>query len=470
MKCKIKYNTIFQLSFCVIIFTNSMAQTKSTQKLIPSTNGHFLMTAEGKPFFWLGDTGWLLFSKLNRNEANQYLEDRSRKGFNVIQAVLLHSLSDVNAYGDSALINKDVTRPKITPGKNFSDKKQYDYWDHVDCIIDKAAAEGLYVALVPVWGSNVKEGKVNQQQAKIYSAWLADRYKNKPNIIWINGGDIKGNDSMEVWNTIGETLDSIDKNHLITFHPRGRTTSSIWFQNEKWLKLNMFQSGHRTYAQDTSSNEPFRFGEDNWKYVMLDYNKTPTKPVLDGEPSYEGIPHGLHDTTLPRWKAKDVRRYAYWSVFSGAAGFTYGDISVIQMYKPGDKTVAYGAKEYWFDAINDPGASQMIWLKKLMLSQSYFDRVPDEELVVDQGKQYDYIVATRGKDYAFFYDYTGRNFKINMGKIEGTKVKATWYNPTNGNKIKLGSFDNKGLKNFDPPDAEKDGNDWVLILESHFNH
>jgi hypothetical protein len=274
-----------------------------------------------------------------------------------------------------------------------------------------------------------------------------------------------GSDSTKVWNFIGETLDSIDKNHLITFHPRGRTISSIWFQNEKWLKLNMFQSGHRTYAQDAATNELFRFGEDNWKYVNLVYNKTPIKPVLDGEPSYEGIPYGLHDTTLPRWKAKDVRRYAYWSVFAGAAGFTYGDNSVIQMHKPGDKTSVYGAKKYWYEAINDPGASQMIWLKKLMLSKPYFDRVPDEGLIADQGEKYDYIAATRGEDYAFFYDYTGRKFKVNMGKIAGAEVKATWYCPTDGTKKVIGIIVNNRVKNFDPPGKEKDGNDWVLIME-----
>ncbi len=461
-RCKI----ILTAFFYGMLSTNGIAQTRKFSKLTVSYNGHFLMTEAGKPFFWLGDTGWLLFSKLNRAEADRYLEDRRRKGFNVIQAVMVHSVDDVNVYGNSALIDRNIARPKTTPGKSFNDKAQYDYWDHVDYIIDKAADKGLYVALVPVWGTNVKRGLVNQQQAKTYAAWLANRYKNKSNIIWINGGDILGSDSPNVWNAVGNTLHDLDKNHLITFHPRGRTTSSIWFHNEQWLQLNMFQSGHRDYAQDTSSKEPFRFGEDNWKYVNLDYNKTPVKPVLDGEPSYEGIPYGLHDTTLPRWTDKDVRRYAYWSVFAGAAGFTYGDNSVMQMHKPGDKTVAYGAKEYWFQAMNDPGSSQMIWLKKLMLSKPYFNRVPDESLVADQGKKYNYIAATRGKDYAFFYDYTGRNFKVNMGKIRGAKVKATWFNPIKGTKKLIGLFFNKDVHNFDPPGEQEDGNDWILILES----
>jgi hypothetical protein len=137
----------------------------------------------------------------------------------------------------------------------------------------------------------------------------------------------------------------------------------------------------------------------------------------------------------------------------------------MQFRKAGEKTGAYGANDYWFDAINDPGAGQMIWLKKLMLSKPYFDRIPDETLVADQGKRYDYIAATRGKGYAIFYDYTGRNFKVNMKKIPLAKVRASWYDPRNGNKIRIGIFSTDGMREFNPPGEKKDGNDWVLILE-----
>jgi len=229
----------------------------------------------------------------------------------------------------------------------------------------------------------------------------------------------------------------------------------------------MFQSGHRTYAQDTAMSEPFRFGEDSWKFVNLSYKEANPKPVIDGEPSYEGIPYGLHDTTLPRWKDKDVRRYGYWSVFAGAAGYTYGDNAVMQMRKLGEHGGAYGAKDYWFDAINDPGAGQMKFLKGLMLSKPYFDRVPDQSLVAGkQEEKYDYIAATRGKDYAFLYDYNGRKFAVNMGKISGSRVRAKWYNPRGGRYNSIGSFRNKGVVSFDPPGGQKEGNDWVLILES----
>ncbi len=428
-----------------------------------SANARFFATQNGEPFFWLGDTGWLLFSKLNREETETYLENRRQKGFTVIQVMVLHGTADVNAYGDTATLRHNVGQPHVTPGSNFSDAAQYDFWDHIDWVVSKAAEKGLYMAMVPVWGGNVKAGNVNQQQAKAYASFLAQRYRSKPNVIWMNGGDIKGTDSMNVWNTIGNTLHQQDPGHLITFHPFGRMQSSIWFHNQPWLYFNMVQSGHRRYSQDSVD---LAYGEDNWKYIQTDYAKKPVKPVLDGEPSYENIPQGLHDTTQPRWKADDVRRYGYWSVFAGACGYTYGDNAVMQMRKKGEKGGAYGAKDFWFDAIDDPGAGQMVYLKKLMLSRPYFDRVPDQSLIAgDQGSRYEFILATRGANYAFIYTYTGRSFGVNMGKIAGSTVKASWYNPRNGTISPIGMRPNQGIQQFDPPGGPQDGNDWVLILD-----
>lgn len=458
--------------FAIILFASCTSQQERKEEdtdlelsnLKVSEDGRYFMTEKGDPFFWLGDTGWLLFSKLNREESEQYLENRRQKGFNVIQVMVLHGVGAVNAYGDSALVNKDVARPNVTEGNSFEDSLQYDFWDHVDFIVDRAAEKGIYMALVPVWGSNVKAGFVNQVQGATYAEWLAERYKGKTNIIWLNGGDIRGNDSIEVWRKIGHTLRKKDPNHLITFHPRGRTQSSMWFHNEPWLDFNMFQSGHRRYDQDTSANE-LHFGEDNWKYIAVDYKKEPAKPTLDGEPSYEKIPQGLHDTLQPVWTDSDVRRYGYWSVFSGGSGYTYGHNAVMQMHKPTDTGSAYGAKDYWNDAINDPGAGQMVYLKELMLSRPYFERIPDQTLIAEQGSQYGYQVATRGKDYAFIYTYNGSNIKVHMGKISGEEVKVSWFDPRTGNMAEIGAYPNKGVAEFDPPGEEQDGNDWVLVLD-----
>ena len=70
--------------------------------------------------------------------------------------------------------------------------------------------------------------------------------------------------------------------------------------------------------------------EDNWRFVERSMAMEPMKPVIDGEPVYEEIPHGLHDENELLWKDYDVRRYAYWSVFAGAFGHTYGHNSIMQ--------------------------------------------------------------------------------------------------------------------------------------------
>jgi hypothetical protein len=432
-----------------------------------SANKRFFQTSDGKPFFWLGDTGWLLFVKTSREEAIQYLETRKQQGFNVIQVMIIHDIrSGKNVYGDSALINHDVSKPKTTPGNDFTKEEEYDFWDHVDFIIDEAAKRGIYMALVPVWGSNVKDGKVKGAQALVYAKFLADRYKSKSNIIWLNGGDIRGTDGLAVWKTIGMILKRYDPKHLMTFHPRGRYSSSEWFHNESWLDFNMFQSGHRTYAQDTSSNEKNHFGEDNWRYVNVDYKKSPVKPTFDGEPSYENIPYGLHDYKLPRWKDSDIRRYAYWNVFAGGAGFTYGENSVMQFHTTGDQDANYGVKKNWKETINSPGANQIHYLKELMLSKGYFDRKPGQEIIAENTQdKYNYIVATKGKGYAMAYIYSGRVFKINFSKLDFVVSKASWFNPSNGTKEIIKEFKTKGIVEFDPPGEPANGNDWVLILD-----
>ncbi|HTI11594.1 MAG TPA: DUF4038 domain-containing protein [Puia sp.] len=432
------------------------SQQDGLPRLRLSANGRYLMTEKGDPFFWLGDTGWLLLTKLSREEADQYLEDRRKKGFNLVQVMVLHSLHDATVEGAPALENGDIARPRTT-GRN-------NYWDHIDYIIHKAAEKGIYIALVPVWGSVVKSAHISEDKARTYATFLAERYKANSNIVWMNGGDIKGTDSFRVWNVIGATLRAKDPDHLITFHPRGRASSSFWFQEQKWLDFNSVQSGHRSYAQDTSRDDP-HYGEDNWRYIQADYKKAPVRPVLDAEPSYEHIPYGLHDTLQPRWTDKDVRRYGYWSVFAGACGYTYGDNSVMQMHQPGDKKSSYGAKDYWSQAINDPGAGQMAYLKKLMLSRPYFERTPDASLVASQGQRYDYLAATRGKQYAFIYTCNGRTMTISMGKITGSQVRASWYSPRDGSWQEIGLFPNKGVQTFDPPGEPANGNDWVLVLD-----
>src|SRR6056300_1057543 len=92
---------------------NKNVKATAFQEVKVSKNGHYFQAANGSPFFWLADTGWLAFKKLDREALNTYFEDRKNKGFNVIQIMTMHSEEMVNIYGDSALVNNDVSKPLV---------------------------------------------------------------------------------------------------------------------------------------------------------------------------------------------------------------------------------------------------------------------------------------------------------------------------------------------------------------------
>ncbi len=442
------------------------ALSASQHRLAVSPNGRYLQTADGTPFFWMADTAWRLLQRLTREEVVQYLEDRKQKGFNVVQLVIAGGSRERNLYGAPAFADGRLDQPRVTPGNNPADPQEYDYWDHLDFVLDEAGARGIYLAMLPAWCSFAKSKALNETNAPAYIRFLTRRYRERPNIVWINGGDCRGSDCTELWKLIGRLLKEEDPNHLVTYHPFGGTSSSMWFHEEPWLDFNMFQSGHRRYDQVREEQRAFWKGEDNWRFVEEDLSRRPLKPTLDGEPIYENIPQGLHDPTQPYWDANHVRRYAYWAVFAGACGHTYGHNAVMQMHKPALRRGGYGVRETWEEALQAPGAHQVPLIRRLMLSRPYLERVPDQSLIAgSNGERYERVMATRGDSYAFFYTFTGRPFRVRMGKISGSRVVAWWFDPRTGKTIRIGVFSNRGTREFAPPGRPGVGNDWVLVLD-----
>jgi hypothetical protein len=168
----------------------------------------------------------------------------------------------------------------------------------------------------------------------------------------------------------------------------------------------------------------------------------------------------------PYWDAADVRRYAYWSVFAGAAGHVYGENSVRQVYLQGVNKAESGAKHSFFEALDMPGAFHMQHLRRLVLSRPYFERRNDPSAVAgDEGERHDRILVSRGAGYLMAYTATGREFTLQMGKITGGEVNAWWYDPRTGEAHSLGRLPNRGSHRFNPPGEKYRGNDWILVLD-----
>ncbi len=440
---------------CMLIFARSLTAQPLIQALQVSENKRFLVKEDGTPFFYLGDTAWELFHRLNREEADRYLKNRADKGFTVIQAVVLAELDglhDPNPYGNTPLVKDDPTKPQET------------YFTHVDYIVDKAAELGMYIGLLPTWGDKLYKASwgigpeiFNPENAKIFGKYLGNRYKNRKNIIWIMGGD--RNPRMEkdiaVWRAMAEgvTEGVGGKNKaLISFHPQPPNlgSSSQWFHREDWLDFNMFQTGH---CRDVTV----------WDKISQDYHLIPTKPTMDGEPIYEDHPVCFNAKELGYSTAHDVRKSAYLNLFAGAHGHTYGCHSIWQMYTPARQGVN-GPLKPWNESLDLPGAANMQYVRQLIESRPMLVRVPDQSMLADAKSGGDRIQATRGEDYLFVYSASGQPFTLTLGKISGSKLKGYWYNPREGTATDIGEFNNSGTSTFQPPSSGID-NDWVLVLD-----
>lgn len=451
---------------CVFLSGMAAGDSARLSRLKISDNRRFLVQEDGTPFFYLGDTAWELFHRLNREEADRYLENRAKKGFTVIQAVALAELDGLNAanaYGHRPLVGNDFTKPDVKDGP------ANDYWDHVDYIVDKANSLGLFIGFLPTWGDKwnkkwgVGGGAFTPQGAAVYGQWLGRRYKDKA-IIWILGGDrpVENDQHREIIRAMARGLSQGDGGtHLKTFHPPGGNGSSTWWHNDDWLDFNMRQNGH--VAEFTGRYDQTR----------ADYDRTPVKPVLDGEPIYEDHPVSFDAKKLGHSIAADVRRPLYWDLFGGACGHTYGHHSVWQMYDPRRGKPINNPLLPWFEAVDQPGAGQMQNAKHLLLSRPVLSRVPDDSVIVTDrvptsvpGAGRYRFAATRDASgsYAMVYAPVGRAFKVRMDKIKGPTVKAWWFNPRTGEAAPIGEFPNTGERWFTPPD-HGEMLDWVLVLD-----
>jgi hypothetical protein len=135
---------IRSLLLAALATTSLTAAPSSPAPLRVSPGGQYFQQADGAPFFWLGDTAWLMTQKLTRDEVKAYFENRRAKGFNVVQFCVVQFLNDKSITGSPALVGGDITKLNVTPGADPADPAQYDYWDHVDYVVDTAAANGIH--------------------------------------------------------------------------------------------------------------------------------------------------------------------------------------------------------------------------------------------------------------------------------------------------------------------------------------
>lgn len=411
-----------------------------------------LCTVAGEPFFYLGDTAWELFHRLDRAETELYFADRAAKGFTVIQAVALAELDGLrvpNRQGDCPLLEMDPLRPNEP------------YWQHVDWAVARANAMGLYIGLLPTWGDkwNKRWGVGPEiftvENAHVYGRWLGRRYR-EAGVIWIMGGDrnIESDAQRDIIYAMAAGLREGDGGaHLISYHPSGGQSSSSFVPHASWLDFNMIQSGHGR-------------GDTIVRLLAKDWSLTPTRPVVNGEPAYEAHPNHFRKGDDGWLDQHDVRRELYVTICSGAAGYTYGAHPIWQFYDRGRAPVN-GPRLTWHEALALPGSSQLKVATALLRDKNLWRREPAGELIVKPEKQSVFPAQAcwnPERTQALVYLPEGQRATLDLALIKGAQVSFEIINPRSGEVVAKGDVAGGAVQTITPPESFDGGRDWLLYL------
>jgi len=443
--------TALLIAVCANAATPDAAPARSVKnlKLRISPNGRYFADQNGKPFFYLGDTCWLLFQRPNRAEVDEYLKDRAAKGFTVIQAYVLRGLDKKHPDGNSSLLDatplldRDPTRPNE------------EFFKNVDYVLNRANELGLVMGLVTAksWHVTDHPEKVfDEKNAYVFGKFLGERYKNNA-VLWFPGGDSAPGKYDAVWVAMAKGLkDGSGGSQLVCYHGQGSTSSSMWFHKADWLDFNSIQSGHN-------------FGSDSYAFVSKDYSLTPAKPTVDMEPAYENHPTG---DNKPRVNAHKVRTQAYSAMLAGAAGHGYGALDLFWFYKDADGPFPKNGFQHWRTAMAYEGSGQVGLMRRLFEQRPWYKMVPDQSVLASEPGDGPYrLVAARAEDGRFIIAYTprGQSLSIHLSKLKGSSVTAHWYDPRDGTWKTIGEYSSKGVQEFAPP-SHGGQDDWVLVLDA----
>ena len=425
-----------------------------TMRLKISPNRRFIVTEDGSAFFYLGDTAWRLLYRLDRGQVDHYLQDRADKGFNAIQMVVFDIRFQPNRSGHSPYQGNDPTHPNE------------EFFAHLDWVVESCEQLGMFAVILPNWGYIVTARSpggehfldsplVDISNAFAQGQYLGGRYAGRQ-VIWMLGGDQPEHGKAAVFAAQAAGIAAGDGGvGLITYHPRGHLSSSESFHDAAWCDFNSIQSGHV-------------LDNPNWQMVEHDYQLTPPKPVIDSEPMYENMPQYLRDFG-PRAGAWHVRKQAYWAVFAGAFGHTYGCNDVFMYWQPGGQSPTFGANLPWEIALQLPGSHQMRFLRRLIESIPYLSRVPDNDLLVrvDRIADAGHVCATSAaaRSHALVYSSHGYGFTVDMGALGGGQIACNWFDPRSGGETEVFCRPGREYHSFQPPKTGE-GYDWVLRLQA----
>jgi len=457
--------------------------------LVDSVDHRYLQDQKGVPFPILGRTAWFITS-LSDTDYKSFIDDTAAKGYNAIEFhVVNHDPRGKNPPfgGNGALpftnrLNNLPWDGSLSYGNINNDAPDFTqpnemYWTHVDAILTYGETKGILFFMFPAYvgyqgGAQgwmqemVANGSTKMQD---YGAWIATRYKNQKNLVWMLGGDYGTGTGannftapeLAVEHALLAGMQSIGGQASLNFSAEWANDSIYTDQADATLRDAGTLEGAYAGTGDVNTYARNGYGEFDSDGVTP-HAVMPT--FLLEEPYDQEGPDG---NGVNLTATQPVRRFQWWGWLSGIGGYISGNGYVVQ-FSP-----------VWQSHLNTQGTQDMARLNAFIRSIAWFNLVPSElngmrNLVTLGGSIIsfpDYVAAAATPDGTLLVAYVppahSGPITIDMTAMSGP-TRARWFNPTTAAYTDAGVLPSGTLTDFTPPPGGCRGSavdDWVLLLE-----
>jgi hypothetical protein len=456
--------------------TSTPPLTGSVFPLSLSSDRRYLVDGTGTPFPIMGRTAWFITS-LTPADYGTFIDDTVAKGYNSIEFHVINH----DGRGNNPPFNGAGELPflKNLDGGTYTgilaDHSGYSsglapdfttpnpaFWSYVDGLLDYAEAKNMLVFMFPAYvgaGGGTSQGWMTEMTAngqdkmQTYGAFIADRYKDRGNIVWMMGGDYGQFDSDQLAAETGllNGLKSVD----------GQST----FFSAEWDSA-VNGADQPDLGSQMSLNSVYDWGGNIFDQARAGYGHSPTEPAFLLEEPYDE--EGPDGNGVNRNATQPTRRFQWWGWLGSIGGYISGN-GYLWPFQPG-----------WQSHLNTQTAQDMARLNAFMQSYHWYELVPSglggmKALVTagggeGGGNNATAVAASATPDGSLLIAYippahTG-SVTIDMTALNGS-VTAQWYDPTNGtySPVSGSPFTNTGTRTFTTPGNNSAGEaDWVLVL------
>lgn len=397
--------------------------------------GPCLEHADGTPFLWIGDTAWAAPMLASDGDWATYLADRRAKGFSVTQVFCASDWAgERDAEGNPPFEGEGIAAPNPA------------YWRGFDRKAEAANQAGIAVLVVGLMEPRSRYPDLSD--AERFARFLAARLAGN-HVILSPSFD---SPHMDLGDAVGEALLETDPVHLIAQHPGTDLHAARTYQEREYTDIAGLQTG-AGWGTDPISPETAARNAVEWTLDLR--GRDDVKPIVVLEARYD---NGLTQTQMPRLP----RSCAWWSLLSGACGYTYGCAGVWNWSAPlGDPQ----SKPWtWREGLDQESSRDMARFAGFLGRLDWWTLSPRHELILEQPEEASrHMVLALGdaSDWGLAYLPGNSSIRLRMDALVGP-VRASWFDPGSGSTLtEEGAVANSGEHEFARPDGWGDA---VLLL------